>query len=291
MKYYTSDLLDKIEEDAEKIKETNKDLSLSFIKDELARFFGHQNYKEIKNNEKNLIRNISGDIKYLEHFEAKALIKMKNKYKEKVFKLSKNKNINHTLFRNIAPLSSYILNKNKKEKIKINLTEPVYLKLSNKDFEYYMEVLLRSEHNVTHDKVFHSHVMKFNRVMFKLCKYLKIDNYQKYYEDNKGLDCFLKQLRENPNFHCLELSEFLENSDFKRNDIPTEEQIDHHKYITMYLNNKIDIRFHTNDNENNKKAIKISEIRDKKIELLFCGKNNSFSGFYEFLYGLEFVLL
>jgi hypothetical protein len=83
----------------------------------------------------------------------------------------------------------------------------------------------------------------------------------------------------------------LENSDFKRDDIPTEDQIDHHKYITMYLNNKISIRFHTNDNDNNKKAIKISEIRDKKIELLFYGKNYTFYGFPEFLYGLKFVLL
>jgi hypothetical protein len=291
MKYYSYDLNYKIKEEAEEVKGKNEDLSLSFIEDELARFFGYKDFEEMKDSEEKLIKKYSKKAKNICNLEEKEFVELKSKYEEKIFQLSKNKNTNHTLFRNITPLSSYILNENKKEKVTINLTDPVYLKLSNKDFEYYMEFLLRSEHLLSHDKVFHSHIMKFNRAMFKLCKYLKVEDYQDYYIKNKGLDCFLKQLRENPDFHCLELSEFLENSDFKRDDIPTEDQIDHHKYITMYLNNKISIRFHTNDNDNNKKAIKISEIRDKKIELLFYGKNYTFYGFPEFLYGLKFVLL
>tara|TARA_Y100001960_G_scaffold334186_1_gene446761 strand:+ start:34090 stop:34599 length:510 start_codon:yes stop_codon:yes gene_type:complete len=167
MKYYSYDLNYKIKEEAGKVKEKNEDLSLSFIEDELAIFFGYKDFKEMKDSEEKLIKKYSKKAKNICNLEEKEFFELKSKYEEKIFQLSKNKNTNHTFFRNIAPLSSYILNKNKKEKIKINLTEPVYLKLSNKDFEYYMEVLLRSEHNVTHDKVFHSHLMKFNRVIFK----------------------------------------------------------------------------------------------------------------------------
>lgn len=284
-KYYKLKLVDNIKEDAKKIKKLNKNIKcekLSYFQNELSKILGYRHFHElISLNSKKFqsgkdIKNISGLIE-LEY------LKLKNHYHLKIKELSNNKTYQSVLFNNVKPLNIYTINPNEKLLFTYNFTKGYFFDLSNKEFELYMKITLKNELlNITNkqDIFFCDYIINFNKVMFKLADYLNIKNYQIWYRDSMNLKSFMALIINNPNFSCPELKSFFYSNDYKMYLTPTNDEINSHKYITMFL---IEIVYgiFIHKSSSKQKSISLNNLENGRHDFLwFDEKNNSFEDLF-----------
>ncbi len=230
-KYVYANLVDFLKQDAKVIKKhcKEKNIHLSKIQTELAKFFGYRHFHELEifHSKSNIF---SSTETHLDKLTRDSFEKLKSEYNELFTSFSDFIEYDKNIFDKIKPLWSTVIFRDSKDTIHYNTAKyyPNFI-FNNTLFEDFMNIYARK--NSYSDPHLEFHVINFNNLIFDILKFVKSDNYSKDYKNYISFNNLNSFLNKNTKFKSV----YLDNYNILMSSSNEEMRSEQHGYIAMFF--------------------------------------------------------